>query len=237
MDEDRKIRALAYGDPGSGKTTMMAKIAAMIGGRAAIVTTDSAWSVITQHPEANEIFDRYVYTGFAQLRAIAEAHDEGIPPFNEYETLLWDTTSQGVNLTLRGLVDDMPYDPKQQPHPLVEGWPQYRIVERGFTDTIARLNKSGMHILYTAHLREPSEKDRERQRFAIRPDMPGASFKVLAQEVNFLGWLYREHKEDVRKLQCKGSIQQTGKSQIPTVPEGTYLAEEIPRLLEKWIRP
>ncbi len=243
MDEDRKIRALLYGEPGVGKTTLAGQIAVMIGGPAFAVTTDSAWSVLTHRPETKEIFNRVAFTGFPQLRAIAEANIEGIKPWCDLKTLLVDTASQAVNLTLRKLTEAMPYDPKQNPSPGVEGWPQYRIVERGLTDTIAALNKSGMHILYTAHLREPSEKDRERQRFAIRPDMPGASFKVISQEVNILGWLHKEHPPagrsgtPERKVQLNGTIQQTAKSQIPTIPEGIYLAEQIPGMLEEWIRP
>lgn len=229
-DSNRRLRAFFYGDPGAGKTTLAAHL---IENKAAIITADSAWVVLDKHPELSEKIDRYPFTSFAQVRAMAIAHGEGIEPWCTYDTLIWDPVSQAVNLMLRGLVDNRKY-PKEQHDPEVEGWPHYRIIERSLIDTVKTLNESDMNIIYTAHIKDPSTADKEKKRFAIRPDLPEASYKAIAREVQLLGWLYKEAKGGQRKIQFEGTLQETAKSQISTIPEKTYQVSEIPDLISKW---
>jgi hypothetical protein len=229
------IRGLLYSDPGQGKTTLAGKILMALGGDICLISTDSAWSVLTEDPDTAENITKYDFDGLSQIRTIAEAHMEGIEPFCNFKSLLWDTASTGISVVERKLVALKTYDAKHQVDPSVAGWPHYRILEGMVRDTVEILNKTSMHVIYTAHLRDPTENDRAKKRFAIRPKMPEACFNAIAQEVNLLGWLYQEKAGDKkRKIQLEGTLQETAKSQIPTIPQATYNTEEIPDLVKKW---
>lgn len=236
LTEEKKLfRALFYGDPGAGKTSLAIECIKMLGGRTALVTTDSAWSVIFNQDKAVlEEIDRYPFSGFSQITALLEARSEGIEPYASYNNLIWDTVSTGVDGVMRNLVDKIT-DNKiraQQPHPLVEGWPHYRIAERALRDTVNLLNKTDLNIIYTAHIREPNENDKAKKRFAIRPNMPQASFNVVAQEVSLIGWLHVEKSKHL--IQTAPTLTETAKSQIPTIPQGIMEVSQIPELVKKW---
>lgn len=207
-----------------------------LGGDICLVSTDSAWTVLLNNSDTAANVIKFDFDGLAQIRAIAQANIEGIEPFCNYKSLLWDTASTGCNNVLRKLVAGKPLDSKHQIDPTVEGWPHYRMLECAVRDTVEVLNKSNLHIIYTAHLRDPNDNDKAKKRFAIRPAMPEGSYKAIAQEVNFIGWLYQEKAGDkARKIQLEGTLQETAKSQIPTIPQGTYLTSQIPELVQKWV--
>lgn len=232
-DEERLFRALFYGDPGAGKTTLAMEIVKILGGDTALVTTDSAWTVILK--ESQEFLNtihRLPFAGFSQINSFLDAREEGIEPFASCKNLVWDTVSTGVDHVMRNLVDKMPFDAKNQSHPLVEGWPHYRIAERALLDTILRINKTDMNVIYTAHIRDPTEADTKKKRFAIRPNMPQASYNVVAREVSLIGWLHVEKGKYV--AQTAPSLTETAKSQIPTIPQTILQVEQIPELVAKW---
>ena len=237
--ETKLLRALFYGEPGMGKTSIAAHL---IEDRGCIVTTDSSWTVIQKHPDIAEKIDRFEFEGLSQIEAIAQANAEGIEPYASYDTLIWDTASTGVNTLLRTLNERFIEDrgklvPRPANKPVgvdTESWAHYRTAERLLTDTIAVLNKSKLNIIYLAHLRQPNQQDTEKGKFAIRPAMPEACFKVLYQEVQLLGWLYKESAESPRKVQLAGSNKETAKVQLPGIEEKTYLVAELPELIRKW---
>jgi hypothetical protein len=230
-DAPRKLRALFYGDPGTGKTSLAGEL---VESKGAIFTTDSAWVVLLNKPEVAAKIDRWAFEGFSQLRAFVEAHNEGIEPYASYDTLIWDTYAKGVDNMLRNLVDGKKY-PKEQSDPEVEAWPHYRRAERALIDTIKVLNASDLNVIYTAHVRDPKDKDRQNKRFAIRPNGPEACYNAVAQEVQLIGWLYHDDKNNPEpKIQIQGTLQETAKSQISTVLPGTYRVSEIPPLIQKW---
>lgn len=242
-EEARLFRACFYGDFGAGKTSLAASIIEACGGSAVAITADSAWPVIHKFPEVAKNTRRYDFEGFMQVRAICQAKEEGIEPFASADWLLWDTVSTSVLRTLKNLVEAYPTEDQRKTISVngkpserlpIEAYTHYNLAAAKLTETIEMLNKSKFNIIYTAHVRDPNDKERAAGKFAIRPDMPEACYKAVAREVPLIGWLHKEVKGAQRKIQLEGTISETAKSQIPTIPEKTYLQDEIPALVKQW---
>lgn len=234
--EDRLLRAMFYGDIDSGKTTLIGQIVKALGCRAVLFNTDSSWTVLQKDPEAAALIHRRRFTGFKQLKVFARAHAEGIEPFCNYGALLWDTASTGVYNTLRKAVATTPTY-KDQKHPDVEGWTHYGLIKAHVRDLVEDLNKSNLHIIYTAHYREPSENDAKKvvKEYGIRPNIPEATFQLFAQEVQLLGWLHKENQGQKRQIQFEGTLRTVAKSQIPGIDEKIYPVSEVPEMIQKWV--
>lgn len=228
------LRAMIYGDPGVGKTDFLVKIVEAIGLKAIWLTTDSGWTTVLKYPTIAENVWKVPFDSFAQIRLMVQAREEGIEPFCNYDILCWDTASTSINSMLRDVVKKKPL-PKEQSDPSIEAWGHYRMVESALKDTVDVLKKSTMHVLYTAHIRDPTQQDKEKKRFAIRPAGPEACYRIIAQEVNLLGWLYKENRGSKRLIQFEPTLQETAKTQVPTINETTYEATQVPELISKFI--
>lgn len=231
-DLPKLARLFIYGDPGVGKTDLAARIIQAYNGKPIWLHTDSGVSTVTKFPDLAKETWFAPFDGFGQVRLIAEAHDEGIEPFCNYDTLVLDTVSTAENNVLRDLVKEKPM-PSEQKDPNIEAWGHYRLLENSLKDTIKVLNRTDMHIIYLAHIRDPTEQDKKKKRFAIRPAGPEAAYRVIAQEANAIGWLYKDGGE--RLIQFSSTLQETAKTQIPTVDEKTYPVNQVPELISKYI--
>lgn len=222
-EHKRLFRAFLYSDTGVGKTSLACHC---VENRGIAVTSDSNWVVIEQYPEIAAKWDRVPFEGFSQIRAIVQAHEEGIGRWAEYDTLLWDPTSASVNAALRFSATKNNRD--------VETWDDYRVTANYLGDIVREISQSTLNAIYTAHLRFPNENDAKRQMYAVRPDMPQASYNEIARDVQLIGYLFRDKVGGTRKLQVEPTVKVTAKTQIPTIPEGIYDASEIPSLVTKW---
>lgn len=231
-DIPKLIRAYLYSDPKVGKTDFIARIIQELDLNPIWITTDSGWTTVLRYPDVAERTRFVPFDSFAQVRMMVQAHGEGIEPFSNYDTLVWDTASRSIDNMLRELVRLKPL-PQEQKDPSLESWGHYRMAESSLKDTVKVLSNSTMHIFYTAHIRDPTDKDKEKKRFAIRPAGPEACYRVIAQEANLIGWLRKEKSE--RLIQFEPTLQETAGTQIPTIEEKTYKVAEIPPLLSKFI--
>lgn len=229
-EEPRRLRAYLYGDYGAGKTTLAAKL---VENKGCLITTDSNWYVILKYPEIAEKIVRYPFEGFSQLQAIAQAHTEGVEPWSTYDTLIWDTAPRGIERVVLNILA-IKNNFNDQRDKELQSWTHYGLAKNKLNPTVEALNKCGMNIIYTAHVREPSDNDTKKKKFNIRPNGPEACFDLLAQEVSLLGFMYKENKGGKRLISFEGTLQQSGKSQISTIDERTYPVDDIPELVQKW---
>lgn len=223
MDVTQRFRLFFYGDTDCGKTSLACRL---VKDKGLLVYGDSAWSVVKKYEDVAHKWDVVPFDGFAQLRTIAEAHSAGHPTVAKYDTLLIDPVSVAVNTMLRRVAD--------QNKVKVEGWPEYRVVERYLTDTIEILNKSDLNIIYTAHQKFPSDADREKKQFAIRGNLPEACYNVIAREVQLIGYMFKEKRGAKRQIQLEGTLTESAKCQIPGIEETTYDVDEFLILMKKW---
>lgn len=226
------LRPFIYGDPKVGKTDLTARTCQEANLTPMWLYSDSGYSTVYKFPELADRARFIPYDGLTQVRLLVKAREEGIEPFCNYDTLVWDTASTAINSTLRSLVNEKPM-PKEQQDRELEAWGHYRLAEAAMKDTVAVLTKSNMHIFYLAHIRDPNQQDKEKKRFAIRPAGPEATYRVIAQEANLIGWLYKDKGK--RLLDLVGSLQVTAGTQIPTLDEKLYPIEDIPKLLTKYV--
>ena len=234
--EDKLLRAMLYGDFGSGKTTLAGQIIKALDCKFMIFNTDSSWVVLQKDPEVAKLIDRRALTGFKQLKVFARAHSEGIEPFCNYGVILIDTLSTGVYNLLRDYVSLKKYTDQRDPD--VESWTHYNLVRAKTRELIQQLNQSGLHVIYTAHHTEPSEaekKDRIIKSYGIRPGIPEKTFNVIAQEVQMMGWLHKDEGQRDRLIQLAGTLRVVAKCQIPGIDEKTYKVTQIPELIKKWV--
>lgn len=239
-NESKLFRGCLYGDFGMGKTTLAGQLIGQ--DKAAWFTSDSAWTVLYKLPGVKDQVTRWPFEGFSQLRAFVEAHTEGIEPYASFKWLVWDTISTAVGNTLGKLTEAYKF-PTQQVmavdengktiNPDLEGYPHYRMAAKALKDTISTLNKSGLNIVYIAHDRLPTDQDREKRKFNIRPNMPEASYKVMAQEVNLIGWLHKDDSGN-RLIQLNSTKLVTAKCQLPGIDEKIYPTEQVAQLVRKW---
>ena len=229
-NEKRLLRALFYGDFGSGKSTTALKC---VEDKGIWVTTDSAWVVIDKYPELQDKITRFPFTGFSQIRSFCEAKAEGIEPWASADTLIWDTFTGSIESTLNFFIDTLPVFNDQR-HPEVPSWTHYGLIQRKLRETIDVLSKSQYNVIYLGHNRDPNEQDKLSGKFASRPNAPEASYNIVAREVQLLGWLFKEAKGSQKKIQFEGTTRQSAKSQVSTINETTYLLEQVPELIKKW---
>src|SRR6266498_488842 len=233
-DVPRLLRPFIYGDPKVGKTDLVARICQELNLSPMWIYSDSGRSTVLKYPDVADRTSFIPFDSFAQIRLLVKAREEGYEPFCNHNAIVLDTVSTQVNNMLRIVVKERPL-PKEQPHPSVEGWGHYRMVESARKDTVDVLTRSDMHVFYLAHVRDPNKDDKEKKRFSIRPAGPEATYRVIAQEANLIGWLYKEGKELQRQIQFNQTLQETAGTQIPTIEEKTYKTQDVPGLLAKYV--
>ena len=234
-DADFRFRGILYGDFGQGKTDLGCKIANILCDRFLLVYADSAWTTVLKYPHIASKMDKIPFGGLSQIDTILDAHAAGIEPYCHYNGLLWDTASTSADTVLRNYVKVKGNSSKMEVSRRgLEEYDHYRWLELGFRELIPKLRDSDLHIVYTAHKRDPKQKDIEEGKTAIRPAFPEATFNVLARESNMVGYVYAT-KNLQFKIQLNGTDEVRAKCQIPGIEQKTYDCNEIPNLLDKWI--
>lgn len=241
LSEQRRLfRSLFYGDFGQGKTTQSGQIAKVIPGNALYVTTDSNWTVLSNIPELEYKVARLRYQSYGdwrdgQLRLYGMLHDivDKYKDGKEYSTLVLDTVSFMVDITRIHLTKKKKF--KDQRTPDASSWTHYNLIKDQLVELVIDFTNTNLNIIYIAHEREPTETERESGNFKLRPDLPESTFKTLARECNLIGYCFKDRNGGDYKFQTEGTSRITAKSQIPTVKQTIYKADQIAPLIQEWI--
>lgn len=225
------LRALLYGIPGAGKTSLAGHL---IEERGLIIAADPNYVVLDKYPEIAKKVEVQPFYGLKQLREIANAHTEGIKPWSNFDTLIWDPVSTAAQDTLRTLVKGNRFE-KQEMHVDIPTRAHYRLLSDLLAGTVKTLNESGLNIIYTTHMTQATEDERKSGRLADRSNLPFASYMVISGAVQLIGYIHKEDRGKPRMVQLEGTVNTDAKSQIPTLPEEeTYTVQDIIDGIFKW---
>lgn len=233
IERPRLIRGLFYGDFGQGKTSLTREIVAAIGGNTLTITTDSAWPIMLDNPSVAKNLVQKEFrpygSGFTMLTDAALRYGDA----TQIQNLVWDTASGGIDVVLRAFVKNKKYNDQKDPDSA--SWTHYDILRYYLSDMMDVLKNTKLNIFYLAHLRDPTQQDIDRGKFAKRPSAPEQTFKILATECNLVGYCFKENRGGGYKFQTEGTIKEVAKSQISTIKQTTYNQEQIPNLIKQWL--
>lgn len=226
--------SVLYGDYGSGKTTAAAS---MVKERGLMISSDDSWKVLLK-PSNSELYAKFDkgnnikgYEGLSQLQYI---------DFNAgYDTIIWDTASQSVDMFLDLLSDKakwsgnerakiQPRD-KNLPDELknVEalGFVDYRVTRDKFRPVLNRLfQDTNAHIVFTSQMKEPMPNAKDTK---TRPAIPGATFSIIGTRADVIGYCRDESGKFV--VDVSQNLSQLGKTRLEGIqgkmPVATFVAK------------
>lgn len=235
-------KGFLYGEYGVGKTVFAAKLARR---KILLVHVDRNYQSVLNHPE---VLDKVVfqpYTGLSQLAAIADAITEkaviGGFDYGEIDIVAIDTISQIQEEYLDWLFENYQWKGNLResatPSPGSErglkaletlGRPDYKVVRDAMRGPVKKLIKAPVDVLFIAHLREPNATDTTITR---RPTLTEATFKLIAREVNFIGFM--QAKKGERTIQFEADPKTVAKTGIKEL-NATLSADETVKILHNW---
>lgn len=200
-----------YGDYGSRKTCTAAS---MVNERGLLLSSDDSWKVLL-NPRHKEIYSRLKIVpleGLSQLQYI---------DFNGYDTILWDTISQSVDVYLDLLYDEADWGGKfrekivtrnEQLRGLETLAPvDYRVTRDSFRPVLNRLfRETDAHIVFTSQMTEPIPGLSQNQQ--KRPAIPQATFKIVGTRADVIA--YTKSNGNKFYADVTQGLTQLGKSRI-----------------------
>lgn len=207
-----------YGDYGKRKTTTACS---MTNERGLLLSSDDSWKVLLndRHSELYKKHDIKTLSGISQLDYIS---------FEGYDTIIWDTISQSVDVFL-----DLLYDKGKWPNK--NGVPSYReqIIttekELKGLDILAPVDyrvtrdklrpafnrlflETDANIIFTSQMTEPIPGLSKDPR--VRPSIPAATFKIIATRADIIAQLKPANKGKFVADMSEDSLTLLGKSRI-----------------------
>lgn len=235
-------KGFIYGEYGVGKTVLMSKLARR---KLLLIHVDRNYQSVYNHPE---VLDKVVfqpYTGLSQLAAVADAITEkaviGGFDYGEIDLVGIDTISQVQEEYLDWLNENYQWKgalrESATPSPGSEkglkaletlGRPDYKVARDNMRGPIKKLIKAPVDVIFTAHLREPNATDSTITR---RPTVTEAVFKLMAREVNFIGFM--SAKKGERTIQFEADPKTVAKTGIKEL-NSTLGVDETVKILHNW---
>lgn len=204
--------SVLYADYGSRKTTTAAS---MVKERGLLLSTDDSWKVLL-NPRHREIYEKLHIVKLEGLTQLQYINFEG------YDTIIWDTVSQSVDMFLDLLYDEAGWAGKfrdkistnnkelKEMNLEVLASMDYRVTRDAIRPYLNRLFKeTKAHIIFTSQVTEPFPGMGNQQK---RPSIPQATFKIIGTRADVIAFL----KGDGSKFTADvtQSLTQLGKTRI-----------------------
>jgi hypothetical protein len=199
----------------------------MVKERGLMISSDDSWKVLLK-PTNKELYAKFDngasikgYEGLSQLQYI---------DFNAgYDTVIWDTASQSVDMFLDLLSDTAKWSGnergkilprvtgKRLPDELKDvetlGYVDYRVTRDKFRPVLNRLFlETNAHIIFTSQMKEPMPNAKDTK---TRPAIPGATFSIMGTRADIIGYCRDESGKFV--VDVTQSLSQLGKTRLESI--------------------
>lgn len=203
--------SVLYGDYGSRKTTTACT---MVDKKGILLSSDDSWKVL-RNPRHSDIFDKIdvrPLDGLSQLKYIN---------FEGYDTIIWDTISQSVDVYLDLLYDEADWGGEfrkkiNTKHKELKGLEtlapvDYRVTRDALRPIFNKLfRETQAHIIFTSQMTEPMPGLSQNQQ--KRPSVPQATFKIIGTRADIIANTRGEGSSFV--IDSSQTLTQLGKSRI-----------------------
>lgn len=226
-----------YGEYGTTKTVTAGKIAR---GRFLVVNTDNGWVSLKNHPELVDNFDILPYDGLSQLTELANWSWEDDFP---YTLIHIDTISQVQEEFIDFLLDEITWSQqfreksqaKRKGAETVEvpGRADYHVTRNKMRLPIKDLIKAPVDVVFSAHLKEPTDDEKAKGNFVRRPTATQTVYSLVAREASVMALFERDKKNDI-KIICETSAKQVSKSRIKSLDGATVDVDSFVKSIHDW---
>jgi hypothetical protein len=208
--------SILYGDYGSRKTTTACS---MIKDKGLLISADESWKVLrnNRHKDIYEKVKNSIigYDGLTQLKHV---------DFSGYDTIIWDTISQSVDMYLDLLYDEASWSGNRREKIVSKNKDlngvetlaavDYRVTRDVFRPVLNRLfRETEAHIIFTSQMTEPMKGLSQNEQ--KRPSIPQATFKIIGTRADLIAYTKGTGIKFVADV--TNSLTQLGKSRFETI--------------------
>lgn len=232
----RHYKGFHYGEYGSTKTVTAGRIAR---DRFLVIHTDNGWSALDNHPELVDRYDLLAYDGLSQLEEVAEwSNEEDFP----YDLIHVDTISQVQEEYLDWLLEEITWSQnfREKSQAVrrgaetveVPGRADYHVTRNKLRKPIKKLIKAPVSVVFSAHLREPTEDEKGKANFVRRPTLTNTVYQLIAREASVMGLF--ERKGGKIQVICETDKKQVAKSRIKSLDGQTVDVDNFIKAIHDW---
>jgi hypothetical protein len=233
----RNYKGFHYGEYGTAKTVTTGKISRT---KFLVVATDNGWTSLDNHDDLLDRYDVVPYNGLSQLREIAEwSYEDDFP----YDLVHVDTISQVQEEYLDFLLDEITWSQnfreKSQARRKgaetveVPGRADYHVTRNKMRGPIKELIKAPVDVVFSAHLREPTEDEKAKAILVRRPTLTQTVYSLIAREASVMA-LFERSKSGGIQIICETEKKQVAKSRIKSLDGKTVSVDEFVNSIHAW---
>lgn len=245
----KRLRMLAWGTEGVGKTTLFGKLVKALdtGGRIVVMHTDPGWDVLLDEltVEQRGRVKLVDYDGLSHVKHVVRAIRNNVSGWEGVEFFNLDTVSGMAEEFVDNLVAYTEYEHRnflvvKQPFEdfkirskiATPHWNDYQILRNTLRPIIKSMVGMDAHVFCTAHVNEEKNSKGEATG-KLMPSMPEGCNKVVAREVGLVGHLTRDPQGN-RTVSLSTGNKVRAKSRIRKLDGRTLSIDEFVNEIKIW---